>query len=83
MLILLETSHELGIAAITTGCESGRQISGSNALSRLSFARRLYGHPVDGVLLWIYPGGQSDSSEGHASNDPELAHSPANVGDAG
>ena len=35
------------------------------------------------VLLWIHPGGQSDSSEVHASNDSELAHSPANVGDAG
>ena len=32
MLILLETSHELGIAAITTGCESGRQISVQNGM---------------------------------------------------
>ena len=36
--------------------------------------RRVATHRA-GVLLWIYPGGQSDSSEVHASNDPELAHS--------
>ena len=37
----------------------------------------------DGVLLRLHPGGQSDSSEVHAINYPELVHSPANVGDAG
>jgi hypothetical protein len=34
---------------------------------------------ADGSLLRIHPGGQSDSSEVHASNDPKLAHSPANA----
>jgi hypothetical protein len=37
----------------------------------------------DASLLRIHPGGQSDSSEVHASNDPKLAHSPAKAGDAG
>ena len=45
--------------------------------------RRVATSQRDGVLLRLHPGGQSDSSEVHASNDPELAHSPANVGDAG
>lgn len=60
----------------TTGV--GERIQGSS----LTFAA---GGNVttEGILLWIHPGAQSDSFEGHASNDPKLAHSPANAGDAG
>ena len=45
--------------------------------------RRVGNRTQEEYLLWLHSSGQSGGPEVHAGNDPELAHSAADAGDAG